>query len=169
MRISYCLNIAAAVLLCGFLTAGCKSTGKPASGTGTEDVLTLRDVDEPLGDRFMEGERVGPSFESVHFAYDSFQIKRSEIDEIESVYNYMKRNPGVRLVVEGHCDERGSREYNISLGERRALAVRSYLIGLGIDSSRIQTRSYGEERPADPSHNERAWRLNRRAEFVLIR
>jgi peptidoglycan-associated lipoprotein len=81
----------------------------------------------------------------------------------------MTRNQDVRLIAEGHCDERGSREYNLSLGEHRALAVRAYLVGLGVDGARIQTRSYGEEQPLDPGHDESAWRLNRRVEFALFR
>ncbi|NCC31563.1 MAG: peptidoglycan-associated lipoprotein, partial [Chloroflexia bacterium] len=76
----------------------------------------------------------------------------------------LKRNPATRMIVDGHCDERGSNEYNLALGERRALAVRAYLIGLGLDGSRIQTRSFGEERPAAFGSDESAWRLNRRGE-----
>ena len=73
------------------------------------------------------------------------------------------------VTVSGHCDERGSREYNMALGENRALAVRAHLIRLGTDAARIQTRSYGEERPLDPGHSEAAWRRNRRGEFLLFR
>jgi peptidoglycan-associated lipoprotein len=72
------------------------------------------------------------------------------------------------VVIEGHCDERGSREYNLALGERRALAVRAYLVGLGIDATRLQTKSYGEEQPVAMGHDESSWSRNRRAEFVLF-
>ena len=115
-----------------------------------------------------EGSRVSSVvFDSVAFQYDSFQIADSEIGKIERVAAYMRENPSQLLVVEGHCDERGSREYNLSLGEHRALSVRAYLIGLGIDSSRIQTRSYGEENPLDLGHGDGAWRANRRGEFAV--
>jgi peptidoglycan-associated lipoprotein len=76
-------------------------------------------------------------------------------------------NSQEKIVIEGHCDERGTAEYNIALGERRAKSVKRYLINLGVDSSQLSTISYGEERPADPGHNEAAWAKNRRAEFVI--
>ena len=98
----------------------------------------------------------------VLFAYDSYQ-------KVEAVAKYMKSNADVKLVCEGNCDERGSNEYNMSLGEHRALAVRAYLVGLGIDGARIQTRSFGEEKPLNPGHNEAAWHENRRVEFALFR
>jgi peptidoglycan-associated lipoprotein len=81
----------------------------------------------------------------------------------------MKANADVRLVKEGHCDERGSIEYNMSLGEHRALAVRAYMVSHGIDGARIQTRSFGKEKPLDPGHSEPSWRVNRRVEFALFK
>lgn len=163
--------LAVAGLMCVVLGAGCKT--KPAIGEGMgegADFLSPEVWDTPLSERFEEGTRVtGVEFDKVLFAYDSFQIADSETAKIERVADYMRRNSDVRLVLEGHCDERGSREYNMSLGENRALAVRAYLLGLSISSPRMQTRSYGEERAVDPGHDERAWRTNRRVEFVLFR
>lgn len=150
--------------------SGC-SFGKGKNGDG--EVLDMEGVSGsgiPLGGRFEEGEPVTDvQFDNVHFAYDSFQIESTEIMKVESVADYMRSQGDVVLVVEGHCDERGSREYNLALGEHRALAVRAHLVRLGIDGDRIQTRSYGEEQPVDPGHNESAWRRNRRAEFKLYR
>lgn len=128
--------------------------------------------DVALGSRVGLGTRVSAAeaqFPAVGFDYDSFLIRNDAISTIERVAQYMKRNRDVKLVVEGHCDENGSREYNLSLGEHRALAVRAYLVRLGIRSDRIQTRSYGEENPVDPGHDEGAWRQNRRGEFVFYR
>ncbi len=123
---------------------------------------------EGLGPRFGEdGEYIEGQFEPVLYAFDSAQIPSAERPKLEEVATYMRRNPQANLIVEGHTDERGSREYNLSLGERRALAARAYLVGLGIDGARIQTRSYGQERPAAFGHDEEAWRQNRRAEFVV--
>lgn len=137
------------------------------------DVLTpveFGEDDIPLGPRIERGEPVGDAtFANVQFSYDSFQVGSGEVAKIESVAEHMRQDQRIRLVVEGHCDERGSREYNMSLGEHRALAVRAYLVGLGIGSSRVQTKSYGEESPLDPIHNERAWLRNRRAEFRFYR
>jgi peptidoglycan-associated lipoprotein len=124
----------------------------------------------PLGERTEFGIPVkGVSFEPVHFNYDSYRISDTDTSTIESVADYMTSHSDVRLVCDGHCDERGSREYNMSLGEHRALAVRAYLITLGVSGDRIQTRSFGEEQPMDPGHSESAWRQNRRVEFSLFR
>jgi peptidoglycan-associated lipoprotein len=158
--------------MCLVLAAGCRT--KDSFGGEGDDIVdpTILGGDGayPLAERMEDGTRVTDvQFESVLFAYDSFQIAPSEIGKIEQVAAYMGRNPGVRLVLEGHCDERGSREYNMSLGEYRALAVRAHLIRLDVDGAGIQTRSYGEEMPADPGHTEAAWRRNRRVEFALFR
>jgi peptidoglycan-associated lipoprotein len=109
------------------------------------------------------------AFAPVQFAYDSFVIPPPEISKIEQVGQFLLENASRVLVVEGNCDERGSNEYNLSLGEQRAGAVRKYLIDLGIDGLRVQTKSFGEEKPADTGHNEAAWAKNRRAEFVVYK
>ena len=88
---------------------------------------------------------------------------------VAAVAELLKATPAIVLVVEGNCDERGTNEYNISLGERRALAVREQLIALGVDGARVQTVSYGEERPVDAGHDENAWVKNRRADFAFYR
>jgi len=113
-----------------------------------------------------EGAEVAGQFEAVLFEYDSTQLNPSEQAKINAVVGYLQQNPTAGIVVEGHCDERGSNEYNLSLGERRALAVRAAMIAAGVDGARIQTRSYGEERPVAFGHDEASWRLNRRAEFL---
>jgi peptidoglycan-associated lipoprotein len=161
------------VCVCVLLGGGCRTKPRSsglAGGDTLEPTSLGVDGDYPLGARTEDGIPVTDvKFESVLFAYDSFQIDSSEISKIEPVADYMKQNSGVRLVLEGNCDERGSREYNMSLGEYRALAVRAHLIGLTVDGSRIQTRSFGEESPLDPGHSEEAWRVNRRVEFKLFR
>ena len=106
--------------------------------------------------------------DTVYFDFDSASVKGGEQSKVAAVADYLKGNPQAAVRVEGNCDERGTEEYNRSLGERRALAVRERLVGLGIDPSRVDTLSYGEDRPADPGHSEEAWRQNRRAEFVLL-
>ena len=106
-------------------------------------------------------------FAPVLFEYDSARIRPSEESKLQTVAAYVKSNPG-KLVVEGHCDERGTAEYNRALGERRALAARDELVKLGVDTSRISTVSYGSERPSDSGHDEGAWSKNRRCEFVVV-
>jgi peptidoglycan-associated lipoprotein len=105
--------------------------------------------------------------DTVHFDFDSSVVKASEKSKVEAVAEYLKANPNNALEIDGHCDERGTEEYNRSLGERRALALREAVAQLGIDSSRIDTVSYGKDKPADPGHDETAWRQNRRGEFLV--
>lgn len=155
------------------LTDGCRLRKRPASGGGVESgMIDLSTSREPIGPaempgRFETGAPVAQQFADVLFAYDSAQIDSTEESKLAAVTALLKRNPNVKLTLEGHCDERGSREYNMTLGERRALAVRAFLLGANIDPSRMQTISWGKERPKDPGHTEEAWSLNRRVEFKV--
>ena len=106
--------------------------------------------------------------ETVYFDFDKSTVKPGEVTKIERVASGIKGLAGKGLRIEGHCDERGTEEYNRSLGERRALAVREALMRAGVDSNLIDTISYGEDRPVDPGHNEAAWSKNRRGEFIVI-
>lgn len=105
--------------------------------------------------------------DDVYFDFDKSDLREDTLSTLERHVMVLKANPKVRVLIEGHCDERGTEEYNIALGERRAERVRAFLVGSGIDASRLRTISYGEMRPKDPGHNEEAWALNRRAHFVL--
>lgn len=153
--------------------SGCrkaKPKTDPLGGGLAPEIVGTDPLDKPLSERIEDGERITDvTFDAVLFDYDSFKIRDAEMTKVQQVGDYLRANARVRLIVEGHCDERGTVEYNLALGEHRGLAVRAYLIGLGIDGARIQTRSFGEDRPRDPGHNEAAWRLNRRADFALFR
>lgn len=116
----------------------------------------------------MAQDRSALASETVYFDYDSSTIKGSEQSKIEAVASALKSDASAKLLIEGNCDERGTEEYNRSLGERRAQAAREALANSGVDAGRIATRSYGEDRPAEPGHNESAWAKNRRDEFVLL-
>jgi peptidoglycan-associated lipoprotein len=107
--------------------------------------------------------------QTVYFDFDQSAIRESEVGKIQGVAGFLRTEPRAMLKVEGHCDERGTAEYNRALGERRALAIREHLIALGIIGERVYTLSYGEDQPADPGHDEVAWKMNRRGEFVLLR
>jgi peptidoglycan-associated lipoprotein len=107
--------------------------------------------------------------DTVYFEFDRHAVRQGEQAKIENVANYLKGNPNDQILVEGHCDERGTEEYNRSLGEKRALGVREYLVRLGLDPNRIHTRSFGEDVPAVLASNDAAWTKNRRGEFVLLR
>jgi peptidoglycan-associated lipoprotein len=134
---------------------------------------TLGPGDNPLlGNKsFAETRTVDTSaiFASVQFAYDSFVLPPQEVSKIDDVAKFLTENSDRVVNVDGHCDERGSNEYNLSLGEQRAQSVRTYLIAAGIDAARIQTRSFGKEKPLDPGHSESAWAKNRRGEFVIYK
>jgi peptidoglycan-associated lipoprotein len=107
--------------------------------------------------------------DTVYFDFDSSTIKASEETKLQDIANYFKDNPRFEgLVIEGNCDERGTEKYNLSLGERRALAAREYLNNLGVKPERIKTVTYGASRPVDPGHNEAAWKQNRRDDFILV-
>ncbi len=106
---------------------------------------------------------------TVYFDLDKYTIKSSEQSKIQVVASFLSSESKTMVEIEGHCDERGTAEYNRSLGERRAQAIREYLISLGIAGERIHTISFGEDRPADPGHSEVSWSKNRRGEFILLR
>ncbi len=105
--------------------------------------------------------------EDIHFDFDKYNIRPDAAEILQRKAEWLKTHPDVHLLVEGHCDERGTEEYNLALGERRANSTKQFLLNLGVDVSCMSTISYGEERPIDPRHNEEAWAKNRRAHFVL--
>jgi peptidoglycan-associated lipoprotein len=104
----------------------------------------------------------------VHFNYDSAELSPPMRATLEENAAWLSRFPSVSILVEGHCDERGTVEYNLALGEERARAVRDYLRDLGVGSGRMRIISYGKEFPLDPEHNEAAWRRNRRAHLEIV-
>jgi peptidoglycan-associated lipoprotein len=106
--------------------------------------------------------------DTVYFDFDRSNIKESEEGKLQDVAAYFKGNNTDALIIEGNCDERGTEKYNLSLGERRALAAREYLANLGVDPQRIKTVTYGASKPVDPGHDEAAWKKNRRDDMVLV-
>ncbi|MCI0513514.1 peptidoglycan-associated lipoprotein Pal [candidate division KSB1 bacterium] len=107
-------------------------------------------------------------FQDIHFEFDKSDLSQQAREILAEHARTLRANPRLRLQIEGHCDDRGTIEYNLALGDRRAHTVRNYLINLGIEAARLATISYGEERPLDPNSQEEAWSRNRRAAFVII-
>lgn len=105
------------------------------------------------------------NFKRVQFEFDSFKLTPESRTALEDNADIMKVHPEVKIEIQGHADERGTSEYNLALGEKRALALRQYITTLGVESARVDTISYGEERPLDEGNGETAWSKNRRAEF----
>jgi peptidoglycan-associated lipoprotein len=104
-------------------------------------------------------------FVPIRFEFNKYRITDEAKPVLEGIGTVLKEKQDWKVLIEGHCDERGTNEYNLGLGEQRALATKRYLVSLGVEESRFQTVSYGEERPADSGHDEAAWAKNRRAEF----
>jgi peptidoglycan-associated lipoprotein len=107
--------------------------------------------------------------ENIHFGFDSYKLSDQARQILNSKADYLHMNPDIMIVIEGHCDDRGTDIYNFALGEQRAQSVKSYLVALGIGADRLSTISYGEERPIAKEHNEASWAKNRRAQFVIDR
>lgn len=107
--------------------------------------------------------------EAVFFDFDQWSIREDQKEVMAKNSQWLNSNPIVNVRLEGHCDERGTSEYNLALGQKRAEAVKSFLEGLGIPSNKMTTVSYGEERPLDPEHNEAAWAKNRRVDIVPVK
>jgi peptidoglycan-associated lipoprotein len=133
-----------------------------ANGNNTIPVASADSFDN------MTMDRAALAAYTIHFAYDSAAIKKSEQANLQSVAQALSSDANAKLLIEGNCDERGTQEYNRSLGERRSLAAREALAKMGIDASRIRTISYGKDKPVDPANTEAAWSKNRRDEFVLL-
>lgn len=107
----------------------------------------------------------GGPLKDINFAFDSYQLDGAAKGILSSNADWLKANSGAKVKIEGHCDERGTNEYNMALGSKRANVAKEYLRGLGISNDRMSTVSYGEELPLDPRHNEEAWAKNRRDHF----
>jgi peptidoglycan-associated lipoprotein len=197
MKRTLCLNAVAVLIAVVVGGVGCRKSTKPvtpiparaapapgpttgpgpigaggtdaAGGTGATDQST---GGTPLADMgLFEGMRMDTNTfaaATVYFDFDSSVVKSSEIEKASSVAQELKLQSANKLLIDGHCDERGTAEYNRSLGERRALALRDHLISLGIAADRIRTRSWGEDMPAALGSDESAWSLNRRGEFILL-
>lgn len=169
MRLKFLSLLAAAVLLSACESSMEESAAATSAGTtvgtgsGTETTSTAMPELDPRSQEWLVV-NVG---DRVFFDFDKSDLKPEAQDTIEKVVAWMKQYPDVTLTIEGHCDERGTREYNLALGERRANSVYRYMIALGIDPSRLSTISYGKERPAVLGSNESAWAQNRRAVFVV--
>jgi peptidoglycan-associated lipoprotein len=151
------------------LVAACESTPETADdtmGSGEviveEEVVVVEPID-PMSQEYIDLELGG----AVFFGFDSSVINAEAERTIGRWAEWMMAYPQVSVTIAGHCDERGTREYNLALGERRANAAKNYLVALGIDPSRIATISYGKERPAVEGHTEAAWAQNRRDDLLI--
>ena len=166
------VNLATATLLAALLMAvGCASRKQvstaqvePPPATTTPQETTPPPPPPPAPKD--EEPTVKSALADAFFDYDEASLRADAKTALEGNAKWMEKNSNANVVVEGHCDERGSVEYNLALGERRAKAAKEYLVSYGIAATRLTTISYGKERPFDPGHDENSWAQNRRAHFV---
>jgi peptidoglycan-associated lipoprotein len=154
MRIATTIKLGVVVLAMGFLSACSSKDEKPAVSNTSTTTSSVRpgsqeDLKTTVGD-------------TVFFDFDSHAIRADAQATLQKQAAWLAKYPQVRLVVEGHCDERGTREYNLALGDRRAYAVKEFLVSLGVDANRLTTKSYGKERPVCSESDEACWAQNRR-------
>lgn len=172
MKNSFYLFVCA-LLVVSFSFYGCAAPAKKkdvAAETLVEEVVVDDDTGKPRDPSKRPTKRpdatTDADLEDVFFDYDRYSIKPGAREALKNNAEILKNDPSLMIKIEGHCDERGSNEYNIALGERRAKAVKKYLTNLGVDSRRIDWVSYGEEKPFCRAHNEGCWSKNRRGHIV---
>lgn len=183
MKKVFKLNWIVIALLCTSLAAGCAKKPAPAqvepapaetvmpaeTVSGVQDTGMNETAVSETAMQQTEMEMEMAELQRIHFDFDQFTLSAEARDLLAANAAYLQADAGVRVKIEGHCDERGSDEYNLALGERRAQAAKDYLVTLGVAADRLETISYGEELPLDSSSNETAWAKNRRAEFKAIK
>ncbi|MCM8805101.1 MAG: peptidoglycan-associated lipoprotein Pal [Candidatus Omnitrophica bacterium] len=125
----------------------------------------------PKDKKFVKPEEISEElakiFKNIYFDFDKYDIRPDAAEILKKIGEYMLQKPDIKILIEGHCDERGTREYNLVLGEQRALSTRRFLVSYGVSPKRMYTVSYGEDVPADPRSNEEGWAKNRRCEFKI--
>ncbi len=172
------------VLLITLTVSGCPKQQQPASeselgGPGSErgpgsggiqdGNLASRNPGKRSEERIENpGSDTGGPLTDIHFDYDAFDLSAEARETLQSHANWLKKNAGAKVEIEGHCDERGTVEYNLALGAKRAKSARDYLMTLGIEANQLSTISYGEELPACKESTEDCWQQNRRAHFLLV-
>jgi peptidoglycan-associated lipoprotein len=137
------------------------------AGMGSDESLDSK----PRADQYgavLEGRTTGPML-PIYFEFDQYNVREDQRDRMRTNAEYLSGNTSVRIRIEGNCDERGTNEYNMALGERRAVSAKKYLVNMGVSADRLETISYGEEKPLNFGHDDLAWSQNRRADFVAIR
>ncbi|MBW1679325.1 MAG: peptidoglycan-associated lipoprotein Pal [Deltaproteobacteria bacterium] len=165
------------VLILVLVLAGCCCPKKKAAKAElpTTEVVQAPEVKETpppppvVKEEALENQaRKAGALHTIYFDFDKYNLKPPVTEKLDKTADWLSKNSSVKVRIEGHCDERGTNEYNLALGDRRANSALKYLANLGISSNQLSTISYGEEKPADPGHNEDAWAKNRRDEFKVV-
>lgn len=173
-------NLFIVIMVCGIIFAGCakkqvvsspetqQAAGQQEQTKPTEKI-TEQKVEKITAEDIKKKASVESAeiFKDVYFNYDRYDIREDALPVLKSVANYAMKNQAQKVLIEGHCDDRGTNEYNLALGDRRAQSIKNYLLSLGVSSSRMEVISYGEEKPLCAEQTENCWARNRRAHFVM--
>ncbi|TFH64090.1 MAG: peptidoglycan-associated lipoprotein Pal [Candidatus Zixiibacteriota bacterium] len=162
------LTLLAIAALIALMVVGCAKKPKveaPTQPTTTETKPPVTTSDQSTDQGKVESEP-SSKFRAIYFDFDRYNLRDDTKADLRKNIDVMMQDQNIRITVEGHCDERGTVEYNLALGERRAKSARDYMVSMGVKADRISTISYGKERPAEFGHDEGAWAKNRRDEFV---
>lgn len=144
-------------------------TAPPPAAAPTEQEPSTVKQSQESGPQEVDIEEITRKLQPVFFDYNKADVRADMVEALQNNARVLKENPTVSVLIEGHCDERGTEEYNLALGERRANAAKDYIVGLGIAENRLSIISYGESRPFATGHDEDSWKLNRRAHFVAVK
>ena len=170
------LSILLVIVLSAVVSGCCAKKKPPASEPGPKRVVQAPVVvekpeappvikEEPLWDQA----RKAGALQNIYFDFDKYSLKPDAIQKLDNTGAWLSGKPGVKIRIEGHCDERGTNEYNLALGDRRANSAKDFLIALGVASNRIDIVGYGEEKPQCVEQTEECWAKNRRVHFVVLR
>jgi peptidoglycan-associated lipoprotein len=168
MRKRFWIGLALVLVIPGLMFAA--SCAKKQVECGSKWAPTVKEEAEPKAPpKVVEEQAAIEEFpdEDIHFEYDKSRLVSDAQDNLRAKAKWLMAHPDVSAIIEGHCDERGTNEYNMALGDRRAGSAKSFLVDTGVVDSRLTTISYGEEKPVDPESNEEAWAKNRRVHFVI--
>ena len=173
MRKKLWISLALAFVIPGLLfTASCaKKAVEPEPAVVEEDAAAKAAAEKAAAEEAAKRAKMDATelflYEEIYFEFDKSDLLPESQEVLRRKAEFLKDSPDVMVIIEGHCDERGTNEYNLALGDRRASSAKAFLVNLGIAGSRLTCISYGEERPADPGHNEAAWAKNRRDHFTI--
>jgi len=169
------------IILCFLFIFGCAERkvympeGKPSGEVTQKEEKKEVEKQKPVEEETLSSAQISElirklqeEIKDIHFDFDKYDIRQDDIPTLKKVASALQKYPKLRIIIEGHCDERGTNEYNFALGQKRANSAKQYLISLGVSSFRIEIISYGEEKPLCNEQNETCWQKNRRAHFVFI-
>jgi peptidoglycan-associated lipoprotein len=169
------------IILCFLFIFGCAERkvympeGKPSGEVTQKEEKKEVEKQKPVEEETLSSAQISElirklqeEIKDIHFDFDKYDIRQDDIPTLKKVATVLQKYPKLKVIIEGHCDERGTNEYNFALGQKRANSAKQYLVTLGVPSSKIDIISYGEEKPLCNEHNEECWQKNRRAHFVFI-